>query len=180
MQTLFLGSLLLGLLLGVFAMLHGVERPDAAGPGAVPAPEPEASLKLPLVAAFATLFGLSGYLLTRYAPLPPLADVAIAAALGALGSTGAAALVVKWAIPSAKEDVVDERYLLQGSPARVIRPIGADAPGTIEYDADNRRVVSDARSFDGLPIEAGTEVVIERVEDGIAYVERWALVEARL
>src|SRR5215208_7087977 len=180
MQTLFLGSLLLGLLLGVFAMLHGVERPDAAGPSAVPAPEPKASLKLPLLAAFATFFGLSGYLLSRSAPLPPLADLAIAAAFGALGSIGAAALVVKWAIPSAKEDVIDERYLLQGSPARVIRPIAADAPGAIEYDADNRRVVSDARSFDGLPIEAGTEVVIERVEDGIAYVERWALVEARL
>src|SRR5215208_4857852 len=180
MQTLFLGSLFLGFLVGVFAMLHGVERPDAVGASTVPATEPKASLKLPLLAAFATLFGVSGYLLTRYASLPALADLAIAAALGALGSTGAAALVVKWAIPSAKEEVIDERYLLQGSPARVIRPIAADAPGAIEYDAGSRHVVSDARSFDGLPIEAGTEVVIERVEDGVAYVERWALVEARL
>jgi membrane protein implicated in regulation of membrane protease activity len=180
MKTLFLASLLLGLLLGVFAMLHGVERPDAPDSSSGPAPEPRASLQLPLVAAFATLFGLSGYLLARYAALHPVVDLSIATAFGTLGSIGVAALVVKWAIPSAKEEVVDERYLLQGAPGQVVRAIGADAPGAIEYDADGRRLLSEARSLDGSPIEAGTEVVIERVEEGVAYVERWALVEARL
>jgi membrane protein implicated in regulation of membrane protease activity len=178
MTTLFLASLLLGLALGVFSMLHGVERAGTAG--SAPASEPTTSLKLPLVAAFATVFGIAGYLLTRYAPLPNAATLVIAAVLGALGALGAAALVVKWAIPSAKEDVVDERYTLQGAPARVVRAIGADGVGEIEYVADDRHVTSRARSFDGRPIEAGTEVVIERVEEGVAYVERWALVEARL
>ena len=180
MQAIFLASLLLGLLLGVFAMLHGVERPDAAGAAGPLAPEPQASLKLPLMAAFATLFGLSGYLFTRYAALPTAADVLVAVGLGVLGCVGVATLVVKWAIPSAKEEVIDERYLLQGAPARVVRAIGPDAAGAIEYDSEGGRMTSDARSFDGSPIEAGTEVVIERVEQGIAYVERWALVEARL
>jgi hypothetical protein len=37
-----------------------------------------------------------------------------------------------------------------------------------------------ARSWDGAPIDAGADVAIERVEGGVAYVERWAQVEARL
>ena len=32
----------------------------------------------------------------------------------------------------------------------------------------------------GPPIEADVEVVIDRLEDGVAYVESWAVVEQRL
>jgi hypothetical protein len=181
MSALFLGSLLLGLLLGVFSMLHGVERQgEAAAVPSRPDAEPSASLKLPLVAAFATGFGLVGYLLARYTTLPTVAQVGLAAAMGALGAFGAAAVVLKWAIPSAREEVVDERYLLQGHPARVVEAITGAAPGTIEYEVEGKRLLRQARSFDGAPIAAGTEVVIERVEEEIAYVEMWAVVEARL
>jgi hypothetical protein len=181
MYAIYLASFLLGLLLAVRAMLVGVERDVTAAPAPVlPPGEPRTSLPLPLFAAFATVFGVSGYLLARYSPLGVVAQVAIAALFGALFAVAMATLVLKWAIPSAREDVVDERYLLQGSPARVVRAIGADAAGAIEYDAGGRRVVSEARSFDNAPIELGTEVVIERVEEGVAYVERWALVEQRL
>ena len=191
MSALFLGALLLGFVLGVFFMLHGVEREDPASagkapgtaPGRAPAQvpsEPSASLKLPLVAAFASVFGLAGYLVARYTTLPVPGQLGVAATLGALGALGAAVLVLKWAIPSAREDVVDERYLLQGHPARVVEAITGSTPGTIEYEIEGTRVVHAAHSFDGAAIAAGTEVVIERVEDGVAYVEMWALVEARL
>jgi len=184
MYALYLASFLLGLLFGVRAMLVGVERSAPATSGtpspAAPPAEPRASLPLPLLAGFATVFGVTGYLLARYSPLGAVAQVVVAALLGALFAVGMATLVLKWAIPSAREEVVDERYLLQGSPARVVRSIGVDAAGAIEYDAGGTRVVSEARSFDNAPIELGTEVVIERVEAGVAYVERWALVEQRL
>jgi len=187
MSALFLGALLLGLVLGVFSMLHGVEREDPAAPGTVPGrtpgqapPEPSASLKLPLIAAFASIFGLAGYLVARYTTLPAPGQLGVAATLGALGALGAAVLVLKWAIPSARADVVDERYLLQGHPARVVETITGSAPGTIEYEVEGTRVVHPARSFDGAAIATGTDVVIDRVEDGVAYVEMWALVEARL
>ena len=181
MYALYLASFLLGLLFGVRAMLVGVERAPADAPyPAAPARELRASLLLPLLAGFATVFGITGYLLARYSQLSVGAQVGVAAALGALFAVAMATLVLKWAIPSAREEVVDERYLLQGSPARVVRAIGADAPGAVEYDAGGARVVSEARSFDNSPIEPGTEVVIERVEAGVAYVERWALVEERL
>ena len=181
MYALYLASFLLGLLFAVRAMLVGVERDTAAAPyPAAPARELRASLFLPLLAGFATVFGISGYLLARYSQLGVWVQVGVAALFGALFAVAMATLVLKWAIPSARDEVVDERYLLQGSPARVVRAIAADAPGVVEYDAGGVRVVSEARSFDGSPIEPGTEVVIERVEGGIAYVERWALVEQRL
>ena len=37
-----------------------------------------------------------------------------------------------------------------------------------------------ARTIDDQAIAAGTEVVIERIEDGVAYVEQWALDSQRV
>jgi len=37
-----------------------------------------------------------------------------------------------------------------------------------------------AVSLTGEPIEPGSDVVIERIEDGRAFVEPWAAVERRL
>jgi hypothetical protein len=75
---------------------------------------------------------------------------------------------------------VDERYLLQGHPARVTRAITADGAGEIAYVADGRRYAVVARSLEGDALAQDTEVAIERVEDGVAYVERWTRVEERL
>lgn len=181
MRFLFLGPLTVGLLLGVFAMLHGVERKTAGG--AAPFAPPSATrprLNLPLVAAFATLFGLVGYLLHRYTALPLAAALAIAAGSGGLGILGALALIAKWAMPAARRDVVDERYLLQGHPARVTVPIGTDRPGEVGYAVDGTRYASPALSLDGSAVSADTDVVIDRVEQGTAYVEPWVHVEKRL
>jgi len=183
MYPLFLGALLLGLLVGVFFMLHGVERdevPSVGGAASARSTDPSAALALPLLAAFATAFGLSGSLLARYSPLSTTTQVVVAAIIGALGAGGAAALVLKWAIPSAREEVIDERYVMQGQPARVVESITPSSPGTVEYEVEGARVRAQARSFDGSSVAAGTEVVIERVEDGMTYVELWALVEQRL
>jgi membrane protein implicated in regulation of membrane protease activity len=183
MYPLFVGALLLGLLIGVFSMLHGVERdevPSAAGAASARSADPSAALTLPLLAAFATAFGLSGSLMARYSTLPTTLQVVVGALIGALGAGGAAALVLKWAIPSAREEVIDERYRLQGQPARVVEAITLSSPGIVEYAVEGAHVRAQARSFDGSSVAAGTEVVIERVEDGMMYVELWALVEQRL
>jgi hypothetical protein len=37
-----------------------------------------------------------------------------------------------------------------------------------------------ARAIDDQLVRAGTEVVIERIENGVAFVEEWAAVEKRL
>ena len=51
------------------------------------------------------------------------------------------------------------------------------AHGEIVYEVDGRRYTVPARSWDGEPIALDADVVIERVEDGVAIVERWAQVE---
>lgn len=207
MSTVFLASFVIGLLLAVRAMLHGIERPAkpiragrtagpgtdgtasaAAGPGAGGTARaaagslapPRFVLNLPTTAGFATGFGATGYLLVRYTTLKPVPVVVIALLAGAAGAVGALTLVAAWAIPAVKAEVVDERYLLQGAPARVVSISNNGSSGTIEYQADGATLTARAAGLDGVLLEAGTDVVIERIEDGVAYVEPWDRVEARL
>ena len=70
--------------------------------------------------------------------------------------------------------------MLQGHLARVLGAIGPADAGQISYDVDGARYAARAVSIDGQAVPAGTEVVIERIEDGIAYVEPWSAVERRL
>jgi hypothetical protein len=130
MVYLFLGALLLGLVLGVIAMLVGLER----RPGKAPAPgsstglpfsresvmaassEISARFHLAIVAPFATAFGATGYLLERYTSLSGLSEVIIGVVAGGGAATTVVILVARWAVPSARRDVPDVRYLWQGLP----------------------------------------------------------------
>ncbi|MFL5578049.1 MAG: hypothetical protein ACJ79S_19005 [Gemmatimonadaceae bacterium] len=193
MPPLFLGSFLVGLLLAVFAMLHGVERrpePAAAASGRPDGGDgptsgeserrPAARLNLPLLAGFATVFGATGYLLHRYSTLATLPSVGVAALVGAVGAFGAVTLIARWALGGAPLDTEDPRYVLQGHLARVTAPIEGGRGGEIAFVVDDVRHVVRARSLDGAPVPLDVEVVIERIEDDVAYVERWAVVEERL
>ena len=184
----FLGSFVLGLILAVRAMLHGVERPSESraprSEGTRAAPSASLprrfALNVPTIAGFATAFGVTGYLLMRYAPLTTLSDILIAAAVGVAGAVGALTLVAAWAIPAAKAEVVDERYLLQGAFARVTAVSERGMSGTVVYESEGRSHTARAAPLEGCRLEVGGDVVIERIEDNVAYVEPWARVEARL
>jgi membrane protein implicated in regulation of membrane protease activity len=194
MAQLFLAALLLGILLGVFAMLAGVERrprgttpsPEAAGPLVSRESLMEASnaisarFHIPLIAAFATVFGAVGYLVSRYSSLGVAARIGIAGVAGALAAAGAITLIARWAIPSARRDIPDERYLWQGMLAQVTAPISSEIPGRITLEIDGTRHAVVARSLTGDAIGPGADVVIERIEGGMAFVEPWATVERRL
>ena len=204
MTYLFLVSFGIGLLMGVRAMLHGIERPakvrqprraagsrppgggregqPAAQAGAQSATRPPSrfAINLPTTAGFATVFGVTGYLLARYTTLAVTPELVIAALAGAVGGAGVLALVAAWAIPAIKAEVIDERYVLQGAFAQVISVADHGASGTITYQADGATHTSPATGLDGARLDLGAEVVIERIEDGLAYVEPWARVEARL
>ena len=88
--------------------------------------------------------------------------------------------VTHWATQAAEHDVIDERYLLQGHPAQVVSLIAAANAGEIVYLVGGKRYVTAAQSLDGTPVAVGTEVIIDRVESGVAYVEPWVEVEQRL
>ena len=192
MVYLFLCFLLLGLVLGVFVMLIGVERrpprravATSTGPASREALMSASSaisarFHLTAVAPFATAFGGVGYLVTRYSTLGPVARLVIAAAAGALAAAGAIVTVARWAIPAARRDIPDERYLWQGLPAQVTSPIGATNAGRIIIEVDGTRHAVLAVSLTGDPIAEGSDVVIERIENGTAFVESWAAVERRL
>ncbi len=192
MSFLFLATLLVGLLLGVFAMLAGVERRASAGRStpetpivtreslAAAANGISARFHLPVVAAFATVFGTVGYPLWRYSGLRPTWQLLVASIAGAVAVVGAVMLIARWAIPSARRDVPDERYLLQGMFAQVTDSIERQRAGRIALEMGGTLHAVQAVSLTGDSIERGTEVVIERIEGETAYVEPWSAVERRL
>lgn len=183
MTPIFLGALLLGLVLGVAAMLNGVVRyPATLAAQLDPVPQGlrSARLAMPLIAAFATVSGATGYLIDRNSELSAAATLLVAVAVGALGVVGALALVAKWAIPGARPEVEDERFLLMGHPARVFGTIDDGGLGTISYEMDGEHHTIPARTLGGDLALEGTEVIIERVEQGVAHVELWTVVEQRL
>lgn len=188
MSAAFAACFVVGLVLAVYVMLHGVERrttrsvhaPHEARGGHDPRTEPRPLVNGQNAAALLVPLGAVGYVLLRSSHLGTAAVVAWAVVAGIAGLAGSALLLSAWAVPSARRDVVDERYLMQGHPATVTRAIPAGGEGEIAYEVDGRRWTVVARSWDGAPINAATDVAIDRVEGGVAYVEAWAQVEARL
>lgn len=192
MSQLFLASFLIGLLFGVFAMLAGVERPRRRIAPVVNGPvvsretlaaasaNLSARFHVPLLAPFAVAFGATGYLLARYASLSWGWEIALASIAGALAATGATVIVAAWALPSARRDIPDERYLLQGMIARVTDTIDAEHGGSIAIEVNGMVHAVRAVSLNGDFIELGAEVVVDHIESDTAFVERWSQVEQRL
>lgn len=179
MTAVFLFSFVGGLLLGVRAMLFGVERQVPLG--SAPPPSPVLRSWTAVLAAFAITFGVAGYLATRPGRLGVGEGTAAAVVAGALAGAGAMWLVRRAAAFVPEHDPDDPRYVLQGHVATVLQPIAGDAPGEISYLLEGREHVVPARGLDGASADRGVEVVIERVdESGTAWVEPWQAVEQRL
>ena len=176
MTGVYLGSFIGGLLLAVRVMMYGVERPREENPTG----ERSFRLSPAVLVALATVFGAAGYILTRLGSGTFASRALIAAGLALVAAFITAYFVKKWWTVTPEHDVDDERYVLQGHVGRVTKPIRADVDGEIAYVIGERRHTHRARSFDDAALAEGTEVVIERIEDGIAYVEAWIEVEKRL
>jgi hypothetical protein len=79
-----------------------------------------------------------------------------------------------------EHDPDDPRYALQGHVALVSVAIPPGGEGAISFADGAASQTIPARAIDDDPIAEGEEVCIERLDDGVAVVERWALVEQRL
>jgi membrane protein implicated in regulation of membrane protease activity len=164
-----------GLLAAVWVMMYGVERPREAHP----AGERSFRVSPPIAITFSIAFGALGTMLTRRG-MSAATTAVTAVALGVVLSAIAARLVRRWWKVTPEHDVDDERYILQGHLARVTKPIREGVDGEVAFEIGGDHRVLPARSFDDGALAAGTEVVIERIENDIAYVEAWLEVEKRL
>jgi len=175
MTYLFLAAFIAGLLLGVRVMFFGAERRQLRSADALPLRRSE-----PAIVGFLLMFGVAGYLLTRRGTVSSGAGAAIAALLGVVW----AALVTRLAVATARlqpeHDPEDPRYALQGHVALVSTPIPSDGEGMITFSEAGAQRTVRARTIDGSAIAEGEEVCIERLEDDVAFVELWAIVEQRL
>jgi hypothetical protein len=60
-----------------------------------------------------------------------------------------------------------------GALGKVSSPVRANGTGEMIFVQQGRRAGVPIRSENGNPIAAGTEVVVTRYEQGIAYVREW-------
>lgn len=122
--------------------------------------------------AFLAWFGGTGYLLTRHAHLLTLASFAIATAAGLFAGWVVFRFMVKL-VQTDDAPMSSEDRRVEGALGTVSMPIREAGTGEIIFSLGGSRRCAGARSGDGLPIEKGAEIVIERYEKGIAYVKRW-------
>jgi len=126
------------------------------------------------------MFCVAGYLLTRRGTVSPAAGAGIAAVVGLVWAVLVTRLAVATARLQPEHDPDDPRYVLQGHVALVSTPIPSDGEGTITFSEAGAQRTVRARTIDGSAIAEGEEVCIERLEDDVAFVELWAIVEQRL
>ena len=182
-MVVFVVTMIVGFALGVRVMAAGVLRTKPSLPPRFVPTADRVAIGQPLVAVVATAFGVVGVVLTRVTGLSASMRAGLSGVVAVAAAMTAAAVIRRWARavdegPPAWDD--DPRYTLQGLPARVTRSLGGSAPGEIEYEFNGVRQVVAAFSINAAPIGAGVEVVIDRVDAGIAWVEAWEQVERRM
>lgn len=166
-----------GLLIGVYAMLHGTVR-AGGGPGDIRFPI--AGFNAPVIGAALAGLGAAGYLLTKYSQHGTIAIIIVSLVAAAVGWIGMTILMAKWALRGSLNDPHEEIEELQGTVATVTRAISPTELGEISYSFRGAPTRVAARSIAGDAVPAGTEVVIDHIENDIADVELWSVVEQRL
>jgi len=122
--------------------------------------------------AFLAWFGGTGYILTKYSNLVAVASLGLATLAGLVSGSIVFKFMVKL-MHSNETQLNEADYRVEGSLCTVTMPIRANGIGEVVFLLGGVRRSAGARTDDGKPIEKGAEVVIERHENGIAYVRRW-------
>jgi membrane protein implicated in regulation of membrane protease activity len=122
--------------------------------------------------AFLAWFGGVGYILAAHSQLVAVAALGFAI----LAGVGAAWVVFKFMVKLMNAEssyLKDEDYRHEGCVGTVTISIRENGTGEIIFLQGGVRRSTGARSHDGKALEKGVEVVIERYDQGIAYVHRW-------
>jgi membrane protein implicated in regulation of membrane protease activity len=184
MDSLYLACFAFGLLftvatflLGALGSGHDLHIPglnvDVGDGGAHGDGHPHVSpFSLSVISAFLAWFGGAGFVMTRYSTLTGAASLALASAAGLLGGGIVFVVLGRWVFPRLTH-MRAEDYTREGTIARVTSGIVEGGTGEIVYTLEGTQHVDGARSASGEALPRGTEVVILKVERGIALVERW-------
>jgi len=124
------------------------------------------------VMAFLAWFGGIGYILSAHSHLVGV----IALAFAIVGGLSASWAVFKFMVKlmnAESSHLKDEDYRHEGLVCTVTMPVRENGTGEIHFMQNGVRRSAGARSCNGKPLEKGAEVVIERYENGVAYVHRW-------
>ena len=125
------------------------------------------------LAAFLAWFGGTGYLLTRFSTVWFVMGIGIAALSGAVGA-GIIFLFLTRVLMSKDENLDPEDFEMVGVLGRLSMPIRAGGTGEIIYSQAGTRRTCGARTEEGHAISKGSEVVVTRYDQGIAYVRLWS------
>jgi len=122
--------------------------------------------------AFLAWFGGTGYILATHSQLVGIVALGFATLAGLCASWVVFRFMVKL-MNAESSHLKDEDYRHEGAVCTVTMPIRENGTGEVVFLQGGVRRSTGARSHDGKPLEKGAEVVIERYENGIAYVRRW-------
>lgn len=162
-----------GLLLSVRVMVSGVELRRGSG-------QPIVRSRWAMLAGALTLSGFIGAVSVRQSPSALLIGALVLGGV-VVGALSAQLLVSRVASMPFSDHEFDPRFALQGVPALVVASIPANGDGFVQLPVgSDARAPIRARSLDGAAIACGEEVGVERIDGGVAFVEVWSAIEARL
>jgi len=124
------------------------------------------------LAAFLCWFGGCGYLLTRAGLFGGSFILLVAALTGLAGGALLFWFLVRVLLPHERELTADDTATV-GVLGLVTARIQEGGTGEIHFSQNGSRCFAPARSDTGAALARGTEVVVLRYEQGIAYVRPW-------
>ncbi|GAF23066.1 hypothetical protein JCM19047_2856 [Bacillus sp. JCM 19047] len=127
-----------------------------------------------LILSTLAFFGASAYILERFSPFDSLVAGLIAVAI-ALGLATLFNLFILTPLQHTEESVAYSDEDLEGKQGEVILTVPADGFGEVVIRSDSGTIAKTAACLDNQVIPSGTEVVIVKMENGIAYVTMLAL-----
>ncbi|WP_054706440.1 NfeD family protein [Bacillus sp. JCM 19041] len=122
-----------------------------------------------LILSTLSFFGASAYLLERFSPFTSAISASIAVVI-ALVLAILFNLFILTPLQHAEESNAYDDEDLEGRTGEIILSIPTDGYGEVVLRGDSGTIAKTAACVDGTEIQAGTEVVIVKIEKGIAYV----------
>ncbi|MGC1617251.1 MAG: hypothetical protein WA765_02060 [Candidatus Acidiferrum sp.] len=124
------------------------------------------------ILAFLAWFGGVGYILTKHSHFVALAILGFSLLAGLFAGTLVFQFMARM-VKATSGQMLDWDFRVEGSVGTVSMAIRENGTGEVIFEQNGARKSTGARCENGTSLPMGTEVVISRYEDGIAYVKRW-------